>query len=87
MLCRDVIEGEQGIAILDQAVARLLVLRSILGNEAIEGLVGANSVFGVVDLMKIALWPFSEPTSADSSERWPSCAPNTFAAWWSAKSS
>ncbi len=55
MLGREVIEGGQDVAILDQAGARLFVFRPVLGSEAIEGLISACPAFGVVDPMKIAL--------------------------------
>ena len=58
VLGRDVVEGKQGIAILGETGAGLSVFRSILGKEAIEGLVGTDSVFSVIDLMKIALGLF-----------------------------
>ena len=43
MLGGEVVESEQGIAILDQAGARFLIFRPILGEETVEGLVGAWS--------------------------------------------
>ena len=55
MLGMDVVKGQQRLAILGQAGARLLVFRPVLGKEAIKGLLGAGTALGMIDLMQIAL--------------------------------
>ena len=55
MLGREVVEGQQGFTILDQAVRRLLILRVVLGEEALERRLGGRPAVGLIDCMKISL--------------------------------
>jgi hypothetical protein len=53
VLGRDVVEGEQDGAILDQALRRLVVLGAVFGDEAIEGFFGGFPVLGLVDRVQV----------------------------------
>ena len=49
VLGREIVEGEQCGAILDQAVRRFVVFGAVFSDEAVEGLFGGFSVFGLLD--------------------------------------
>jgi hypothetical protein len=55
VLRREVIEREQGLAVLCQAVGGFVILRLILGEEAIERRLGLGSACGLGDGVEIGL--------------------------------
>lgn len=65
MLSREVVERQQDVAILRQAVARGVILRSIFFQEVIERLVRSVAGLGLPGLVDVSfrlgldtLWPF-----------------------------
>jgi hypothetical protein len=55
MLGREVVEGEQCDAVLDQAFRGLVVLGAVFRDEAVEGLFGGFPVLGLVDGVQVLL--------------------------------
>jgi hypothetical protein len=55
MFGRKVVEGEQGYAVLGQAAHGPVVLRPVLAGELIEGGLGVDAVFRLVDRMQVLL--------------------------------
>jgi hypothetical protein len=56
VLGREVVGGEQGGAVLGQATCGLVVLRLVLGEEAIERRLGIGPARGFVDRMEVGLY-------------------------------
>ena len=54
---REVVEGEQHVTVLPQALARGRILGVVLGQEVIEGVVGILASLRLPDVVKIALGP------------------------------
>jgi hypothetical protein len=55
MLGREVVEGEQRLAVLDQAGDGLVVFRLVLGQKAIERGLGVGPALGLVDGVEVGL--------------------------------
>src|SRR5262245_8803071 len=76
MLGREVVEGEQRIAILDQALDRLLVFGAPGLDQGVERHERILLGLGHPDLLQRA-WLSIAGSSAACSARWRSCAPSS----------